>query len=178
MKGKVKSLEAKFIPRKVFLEHRFEVYTPTKPEAVEPKSKASDPQPVKNKKEKNSDASQVPERFKKIKGSNPQEVRRQFLEHNMKVSGSSSSNLNAAVPEKLRPGREVLKRMKFDSKYNTADFVVGYIDRKAGILEKSVDEWGDYGQEELMAYIKNVKDDVIVWDKARKIDLIFGKKGG
>jgi hypothetical protein len=177
-KGKFTSLEAKFIPRKVFLEHKFEVYTPTRPEAAELNTKTlKELLPVESKKVNNNEVVQAPEKFKKIKGSNPQEVRRQFLEHNMKVSGSSL-NSNTSSSGKLRPGREVLNRMKFDSKYNTEDYVVGYIDRKAGILEKSVDEWGHLGQEELMAYIKNVKADEIVWDKARKIDLVFGKKGG
>jgi len=119
-----------------------------------------------------------PESFKKIKGSNPQEVRQQFLQHSMKNSGSPNTNLNENTSGKLRPGKEILNRMKFDSSYDTGDYVVGYIDRKAGILEKSVDEWGEFGQEELMAYIKNVKDEEIIWDRARKIDMVFGKKGG
>lgn len=120
----------------------------------------------------------APENFKKIKGSNPQEVRRQFLQHNMKNADFPTTQLNASSSRKLRPGKEILNRMKFDSSYDTSDYVVGYIDRKAGILEKSVDEWEKFGQEELMAYIKNLKDGEIVWDKAKKIDLVFGKKDG
>jgi uncharacterized protein (UPF0248 family) len=179
MKGTMTTFEAKFIHRKVFLEHGFEVYTPPKPDAVESKTETPESVlPVKTKKSKTKEAVPAAGNFKKLKGSNPQEVRRQFLEHSMKASGSTSSNQKVISSGKLRPGREVLNRMKFDSQYNTEDFVVGYIDRKAGILEKSVEEWGDFGQEELMAYIRNVKDDEIVWDKARKVDLVFGKKAG
>jgi hypothetical protein len=86
--------------------------------------------------------------FKKIKGSNPREVRRQFLQHTMGASGSG---------------------------YNVADYIVGCIDRKAGILEKKVENWKSFDEEELIAYFKDVKSNEIVWDRARKIDLVFGK---
>jgi len=174
MKGSILTLEAKFISKKVFLEHGFEEYAPPKPAAVEKKDE--EPMPT-TKTPKKKDKGTVPPAggFKKIKGSNPQEVRRQFLEHSMKAAGSSSST-NMGSTGRLRPGREVLNRMKFDRKYKIEDFVVGYIDRKEGILEKSVEEWEVFGQEDLMAYIKNLKDDETVWDKARKVDLVFGKK--
>lgn len=179
MKGKTTSFEAKFIPRKVFLEQGFEVYTSPKLETVEPTTEVEESVPVKTKKEKNKKESfPAAGNFKKIKGSNPAEVRRQFLEHNMKASGPSAPHSKSSPSGKLRPGKEVLNRMKFDEKYDIADFVVGYIDRKEGILEKSVQEWEKFAQEELMAYIKNVKSDEIVWDKARKVDLVFGGKGG
>jgi uncharacterized protein (UPF0248 family) len=178
MKGKVTSFETKFIPRKVFLEHGFEVYTSTRPEVAEWKMVIEEQAPVKSKKEKKKDSFSAAANFKKIKGSNPAEVRRQFLEHNMQTSASSSGAPNTNSTGKLRPGKEVLNRMKFDGKYDVGDFVVGYIDRKEGILEKSVKEWEEFGQEELMAYVRNVKSDEIVWDKARKVDLVFGRKGG
>ncbi len=174
MKGTVKTLEAKFIPRKIFLEHEFKVYRSPNPVGQEDEMNKGNS--VKSKKEKKKEADTSVETFRKIKGSNPQEVRRQFLEHHVRVSGRSSEKSNASQSGKLRPGREVLNRMKFDSEYNMEDYMVGYIDRKAGILEQSVEKWGNFGSEELMAYIKNVKDDEIVWDKARKIDLVFGKK--
>jgi uncharacterized protein (UPF0248 family) len=117
--------------------------------------------------------------FKKVKGSNPAEVRRQFLEHSMGASASSSSpSTNTASPVKLRPGKEVLNRMKFDENYEIGEFVVGYIDRKEGILEASVGEWEGFGREDLMAYVKNTKSGEIVWDKARKADLVFGENRG
>jgi uncharacterized protein (UPF0248 family) len=115
--------------------------------------------------------------FKKIGGSNPAEVRRQFLEHTMKAS-SSSSTPSEQTTGKLRSGKEVLNRMKFDERYDIEEFVVGYIDRKEGILERSIGEWEGFGREELMAYVKNTKSGEIVWDKARKVDLVFGGKRG
>jgi uncharacterized protein (UPF0248 family) len=119
---------------------------------------------------------QAPQKFRKIQGSNPREVRQQFLEHTMKASESALSNPSTNASGKLRPGGEVLNRLKFDSTYDMKDYVVGYIDRKSGFLEVGIDEWEIFGQGGLMAYIKNVKDEEIVWDEARKIDLVFGKK--
>jgi uncharacterized protein (UPF0248 family) len=116
--------------------------------------------------------------FKKVEGSNPKEVRRQFLEHSMGVSAASSSSpTNKASSGKLRPGKEVLNRMKFDENYDIGEFVVGYIDRKEGILEASVGEWERFGREEVMAYVRNTKSGEIVWDKAMRVDLVFGGKG-
>jgi uncharacterized protein (UPF0248 family) len=177
MKGRITSFEAKFIPQKVFLEHGFEVYTLAKPQVAEQEMGTEEQAPAKAKKEKKKDSYPAAGNFKGVKGSNPSEVRRQFLEHNMKASGSSSNPPRNSTG-KLRPGKEVLNHMKFDEKYEIGDFVVGYIDRKEGILEKSMQEWDRFGQEELMAYIKDVKSDEIIWDKARKIDLVFGKKDG
>jgi uncharacterized protein (UPF0248 family) len=117
--------------------------------------------------------------FKKKKGSNPKEVRRQFLQHTMGASGSGSgsgsSTTNSSLSGKLRPAKDVLQRLKYDPEYNVADYVVGCIDRKAGILEKKVENWKSFDEEELIAYFKDVKSNEIVWDRARKIDLIFGK---
>jgi hypothetical protein len=178
MKSKITSFEAKFIPRKVFLEHGFEVYTPQTPEVVERNTEKEESALLaKTKKEKKKDAFPAADNFKKVEGSNPAEVRRQFLEHSMKASGSSSTPTGTSAG-KLRPGKEVLNCMKFDEGYEIGDFVVGYIDRKEGILEKGVKVWEKFGQEELVAYIKNVKSGEVVWDKARKIDLVFGKKDG
>jgi hypothetical protein len=116
--------------------------------------------------------------FKKIKGSNPKEVRRQFLQHTMGASGSGSGSAktNPSLSGKLRPAKDVLQRLKYDSEYNVADYIVGCIDRKAGILEKKVENWKSFDEEELIAYFKDVKSNEIVWDRARKIDLVFGKK--
>ena len=96
----------------------------------------------------------------------------------MKTAVSSSAAPAGNTAGKLRPGKEVLNRMKFDEIYNIGEFVVGYIDRKEGILETSVGDWEGFGREELMSYVKNTKSGEIVWDKARKVDLVFGGKRG
>jgi uncharacterized protein (UPF0248 family) len=177
LKGKFSVLEAKLISRKVFIEHGFEIYKPAKSEATEVQAEVPEPVPTpKTKKEKKKELGPPAGNFKKKKGSNPAEVRRQFLEHSMNVSGSHAPNPNSSSSGKLRPGKEVLNRMKYDERFDVSDFVVGYIDRQEGILEKKVQDWEPYGQEELMAYIRNVKTDEVVWDKVRKVDSVFGTK--
>lgn len=111
--------------------------------------------------------------FKKIKGSNPAQVRKQFLQHVMGGQASSSEyGRDKSSGGKLRPAKEVLSRLKYDGEYNLDEYLVGYMDRKAGILEKSVAEWEKYEESELIAYFKHAPENEIVWDRARKIDWI------
>ncbi|KUJ07179.1 uncharacterized protein LY89DRAFT_743177 [Mollisia scopiformis] len=109
------------------------------------------------------------ESFKKTKNSNPKQIRQQFLRHAM---GGETSAKGSSPGGKLRPAKDVLNRLKYDSRYNIKDYVVGYIDRKAGILEKPVEEWQEYEEEELIAYFKHVPDEELVWDRARKVDSV------
>jgi uncharacterized protein (UPF0248 family) len=187
--------EGRVVSRKVVQECGFEVFVPVKcgggtgtememegevevEVEIDGKREGEEKGSRKSRKEKKGDGG-LPAAggFKKVKGSNPAEVRRQFLEHTMKASSSSSSP-SEQTTGKLRSGKEVLNRMKFDEEYDIRQFVVGYIDRKEGILEASVGEWEGFGREELMAYVKNTKSGEIVWDKARKVDLVFGGKRG
>jgi uncharacterized protein (UPF0248 family) len=109
--------------------------------------------------------------FKKNGGSNPAQVRKQFLQHAM------DGDLASAYPQiskgKLRPPREVLNRLRFDEGYDLDAYVIGCIDRHSGILEKPVAKWQEYEEMELIAYFKHVPTDEIVWDRSRKLDLIF-----
>lgn len=177
MKEKMKrgfcSIEARFIPRKVFISMQLVEIDLARSRVNDGDHKGKDSKPAgiekRAVKSDERDANKAMN-FRKIKGSNPQQIRRHFLEHNMPGSNSSAS-----PSTKLRPGKEILNRLKFDPGYAIANFVVGYIDREAGVLEKSVDEWVEHGDEDLIAYIKNVENGDIVWDKARKIDLVSGK---
>ncbi|KAK9388694.1 hypothetical protein V1515DRAFT_597722 [Lipomyces mesembrius] len=111
------------------------------------------------------------ESFKKVPGSNPQQVRRQFLKH---VMGSDGTQVKSHEPSvKLRPAKDVIKKLKYDPSYDPDDYVVGYIDRKAGILEKSISSWENFDQEDLIAHFRQVSEDRIVWDRSKKIDRLF-----
>jgi hypothetical protein len=156
-----KTIESRFISRKEFLEE-FGLDTQANLPKLEIKETKNDTAPIK-------------QSFEKTKGSNPKEIRRQFLQHSMGVSGSGPLNQSSNSSTKLRPAKDVLQRLKYDSEYNLADYVVGCIDRKAGVLEKEVGDWKSFDEEELIAYFKNVVSGEIVWEKARKIDLVFGK---
>lgn len=109
--------------------------------------------------------------FKKKAGSNPAQVRKQFLQHAM--GGDQQSACTQKSTGKLRPPKDVLNRLRYDSGYQLDEYVVGYIDRQAGILEKPVEKWEEYDEQDLIAYFKHVPEDLIVWDRARKVDWVF-----
>jgi len=76
------------------------------------------------------------EAFKKVKGSNPRQVRQQFLQHAMGADKDEAEN--RASGAKLRPVKDVLRRLRYDGSYEVGDYVVGFIERRAGIVEKPV----------------------------------------
>ncbi|KAH8886023.1 hypothetical protein GQ53DRAFT_809881 [Thozetella sp. PMI_491] len=156
-RGIKSTAEAKFMPRKVFLQHDFGIDENALSE------KATDTLPTRS-----------GNNFKKAKGSNPRQVRQQFLQHAMGQDTDEAETRKMSV--RLRSVKDVLKRLRYDSSYNVEDYVIGYIDRKAGILEKPVSEWQDFDQEDLVAYFKNLPQDLIVWDRARKLDWIFNPR--
>ncbi|KAI4253076.1 MAG: hypothetical protein LQ352_003920 [Teloschistes flavicans] len=81
----------------------------------------------------------------------------------------------------LRPAQDVLNRILHDDALNKSDYVVGYEDRHAGILERAVEDWSVEGVEEeefipmhRILYFKRVSDGKHMWDRGDKIDLFFG----
>lgn len=81
---------------------------------------------------------------------------------------------------KLRPAADVMSRLRWDDSMDSSDFVVGYEDRFAGIMEKELAEWkSEQTDEEFIpqhriAYFKRRSDGVVVWDRAARVDLVFG----
>ena len=159
--GAGRTVQAKFIPRKVFLEHDFKEET-HKWEVEQSAERSPKDVPMR-----------LGESFKKVAGSNPAQVRQQFLQYAMGNEADNAENRKPSAT--LRPAKEVLKRLNYDSEYNPGDYVIGYIDRKAGILETSATSWKEFQQEDLIAYFKYVPENVVVWDRARKIDVMFNK---
>jgi hypothetical protein len=41
-----------------------------------------------------------------------------------------------------------------------------------------VREWQEYEDKELIAYFKHVLEDLILWDRARKVDWVFNRRPG
>ena len=111
------------------------------------------------------------ETFKK-KAANPGDIRRQFMQH--MLGSDSSSNLSVGPSAKLRPAKDVLKRLRYDPEYDEKDYVVGYINQKAGIIEVGVGKLDEREPEGNIAYFKEVKGGRVVWDRVGKVDLIFG----
>ncbi len=160
-RGIQSTAQAKFMPRKVFLQHNFEIDETQFEDAMS--GKAIDTLPTRSGND-----------FKKAKGSNPRQVRQQFLQHAMGQDTDEAETRKTSA--RLRSVKDVLKRLRYDSSYNVEDYIIGYIDRKAGIVEKPVSEWQDFDQEDLVAYFKNLPQDLIVWDRARKLDWIFNAR--
>lgn len=152
-------VQTKFIPKKALLEYDFrEDARNSKPHEVI--GEIPKRQPIES-----------GETFKKKAGSNPRQVRQQFLQHVMGQESKPESERTT----KLRPFKDVLNKLRYDPGYNLDHYVVGYIDRKAGIQEKPASSWGKFREEDLVAYVKNLSEDRVVWDRDAKIDLVFNE---
>ena len=85
---------------------------------------------------------------------------------------------------RLRPALDVLNRLRFDGRYTVDDYVIGYEDRHAGIMEMPVTAWktSDTTSEEFIpqsriVYYKRKSDGVEVWNRRTRLDVIFGSGG-
>lgn len=92
---------------------------------------------------------------------------------------SLSSQKAVSIP--LRPMHDVMNRLRHDSKFNVSDYIIGYVDRHLGPMEKALEDWSVAGVEEeefiprhRVMYFKRISDDHIVWDREKRIDEIFG----
>ncbi|KAL8640671.1 MAG: hypothetical protein Q9228_002430 [Teloschistes exilis] len=81
----------------------------------------------------------------------------------------------------LRPAEDVLNRILHDASYNESDYIIVYNDRHAGDMRKPLVEWSVDGVEEeefipqhRILRFERISDEETVWDRVKKIDLIFG----
>ena len=89
---------------------------------------------------------------------------------------------SAAQPghQSLRPAKDILSRIRHDPSLDQEDFIVGYSDRHADTQELPVTLWkGDVTDDEFIPqhrilYFRRVGDGVKVWDRAERLDLLFG----
>lgn len=91
------------------------------------------------------------------------------------------ATLAEALPvPKLRPALDVLNRLRYDPNFDESDHIVGYRDRHDGVQELSASLWkSDTTDEEFIPqhrikYFKRKSDNVVVWDRFMRLDLIFG----
>ncbi|OKL62734.1 hypothetical protein UA08_01134 [Talaromyces atroroseus] len=86
---------------------------------------------------------------------------------------------NVAAKPKLRPAEDVISRLRWDPSFDAADYVVGYLDRFIGEKEVPVSLWkSEQTDEEFIPmhrvlYFKRRSDGQRVWDRQKRIDLIF-----
>lgn len=80
---------------------------------------------------------------------------------------------------RLRPADDVLNRLRWDASFDASDYVVGYVDRFVGEKEMPIDRWkSEQTHEEFIPmhrvlYFKRKSDGERVWDREKRIDLIF-----
>ncbi|KAL3468085.1 hypothetical protein BJX64DRAFT_246849 [Aspergillus heterothallicus] len=81
---------------------------------------------------------------------------------------------------RLRPASDVLSRLRWDSNIDIHDYIVGYDDRFLGEREMPVAQWKAELTDEAfipghrILYFKRKSDGVKVWDRERRVDLLFG----
>lgn len=86
----------------------------------------------------------------------------------------------ASSKPKLRPAIDVLNRLRYDPEFDDEDHVVGYRDRHDGVQELCASLWKSETTDEefipqhRIKYFKRKSDNVVVWDRFMRLDLIFG----
>lgn len=87
----------------------------------------------------------------------------------------------------LRPAKDILSRIRHDPAINDDEFIVGYHDRHADVMEMPVTAWtggGDFTEEEwipqhrILYFRRKGENGEKVWDRKERIDLLFGSGFG
>jgi len=88
----------------------------------------------------------------------------------------------------LRPAQDIISRIKWDPTLSVDDFLIGYEDRFLGVKETELMKWkSEQTDEEFIpmhriVWIRRKRVvegvDEKVWDRRRKVDLIFGSGNG
>ncbi|KAL9600567.1 MAG: hypothetical protein Q9219_003113 [cf. Caloplaca sp. 3 TL-2023] len=80
----------------------------------------------------------------------------------------------------LRPCQDIMNRLRHDAAFQVSDYMVGYLDRHTGVMEKALENWSFEGVEDedfipmhRVTYIRSVPNNRLVWDREMKIDEIF-----
>ncbi|KAJ5925838.1 hypothetical protein N7454_007348 [Penicillium verhagenii] len=79
---------------------------------------------------------------------------------------------------RLRPASDIINRIIWDSSYSPGNYTIVFLDRFQGELEISFDSWKKESTDEefipqhRVLCIRQI-DGKIVWDRRRRIDLIF-----
>jgi uncharacterized protein (UPF0248 family) len=100
--------------------------------------------------------------------------------------GKDSKTLSASVPRtkssnKLRPVQDIISRIKWDPDLSADDFIIGYEDRFAGVMEIDLLNWKtdqthlEFIPAHRIVWIRRKGDDgERVWDRRARFDALFG----
>ncbi|KAF4446461.1 hypothetical protein F53441_9865 [Fusarium austroafricanum] len=81
---------------------------------------------------------------------------------------------------KFRTAADVLNRLRWDPNFDPSDYIIGYEDRFLGARERAVEQWkseqtdDEFIPQHRILYFKRKNDGVIMWERRRRIDEIFG----
>lgn len=95
---------------------------------------------------------------------------------------------NPASTRKLRPATDILNRLRWDPALDASEYIVGYEDRFLGTREMPLGRWKSEATDEefipqhRILYFKKRGggggEEVIVWDRAGRVDRVFGSGVG
>ncbi|KAK2006600.1 endonuclease/Exonuclease/phosphatase [Colletotrichum eremochloae] len=113
-----------------------------------------------------------------------EEIQEWLVEKTRKGKLIKQRSATARKPEgagKFRTALDVLNRLRWDPDMDTNDFIIGYEDRFLGPQEKALSAWkSEQTHEEFIPqhrilWFKRRSDNVIVWHRSERIDLLFKK---
>ena len=79
----------------------------------------------------------------------------------------------------MRPILDVYHRILWDEEYDINNYIVGYLDRMDGIMERDFSDWERDSTSEVwipwhrVRYVRE-KTGKVMWDREKRIDEIFG----
>ncbi|GAW08805.1 duf455 domain-containing protein [Lentinula edodes] len=97
------------------------------------------------------------------------------------ASTRNKATLYTPTPGKLRTSADVMNRLLWDPVLGKKEYIVGYEDRFLGIQELKLRDWvmkevehESFIPQHRIVYFKHLTNGEIVWDKRKKIDMVFG----
>ncbi|KAF9062161.1 hypothetical protein BDP27DRAFT_1337000 [Rhodocollybia butyracea] len=97
------------------------------------------------------------------------------------ASRAAKATAYTPAPGKLRTSADVMNRLLWDPVLGKDDYAVGYEDRFLGIRESMLRDWvmkevehESFIPQHRIVYFKRVADGEVLWDRRKKIDLVFG----
>ena len=103
-----------------------------------------------------------------------------------KVESKENASDGPLKKASMKTATDVIHRILWDDALPTEDFIIGYLDRFIGVIEKpfTAFSWEDIASVDLnvlavpkhrIQYFKYL--DIIVWDKNKRMDKVFGSTG-
>ncbi|KAL6713447.1 hypothetical protein ACLMJK_008912 [Lecanora helva] len=110
--------------------------------------------------------------------------RTSFLSRSRAKKARKAGHQNQKSNRSLRPANDILSRIRHDPALDQAEYIVGYQDRHAGVMEMAVSAWKggdevtdeDWIPQHRILYFRKEGDKSgrKIWDRAARLDRLFG----